>query len=189
MIAVMRIAATLFVLAIAFPARADNAVSFDFGYARNRVAVTDRTSLDGEIGRFGVRVSLGRHFHFGGEAEEGSLAGTSTLPAGAIARGSSEPAGPLDGNTLGLKMFAGLHANAGRFILGADVAAGVRDTWVASDQGMDVAGFKNEPLLELRSRADVRMTRSTTFGAVAATDVFDRRNVSFGAVFALRFGD
>ena len=46
MIAVMRIAATLLVLAIASPARADNAVSFDFGYARNRVAVTDRTSLD-----------------------------------------------------------------------------------------------------------------------------------------------
>lgn len=185
----MRIAPSLVVLAIASQAHADNAMSFDFGYARNRVAVTDQTALDGDLGRFGLRISLGPHFHFGGEAEEGRLAGTSSLPDGAIARSTSEPGGPLEGNTLGLKLFAGVHANAGRFIVGADVAGGVRDTWVSGDQGMDVAGFKNQPLLEVSSRADVRMSTTTTLGAVATTDVLDRRNVSFGAVFALRFGD
>ena len=183
----MRIAPVLFVLAIAPRAHADNGVSFDFGYARNRVGVTDQTALDGDLARFGLRVSLGRHFHFGAEAEEGRLAGTTSIPSGAVARTSSEPVGPLEGNTLGLKVFAGAHAHIGRFLVGADVAGGMRDTQVSSDLGMDVAGFKNAPLLELRSRADLWLSPNTTFGAVAATDLFDRRNVSFGAVFALHF--
>jgi hypothetical protein len=182
----MRIAPSLLVLAIASQAHADG-VSFDLGYARNRVGVTDQTALDGDLARFGFRVSLGRHFHFGAEAEEGRLAGATSTPSGAIARTSSEPVGPLEGNTLGLKAVAGVHALAGKFLLGADVAGGMRDTWVSSDLGMDVAGFKNAPLLELRSRADLWLTSSTTLGAVAATDLLDRRNVSFGAVLALHF--
>jgi hypothetical protein len=183
----MRTALSLLVLAIASPAYADRGVSFDFGYAVNRVAVTDQTALDGQLGRFGLRVSLGRHFHFGAEAEEGRLAGTSSIPSGAIARTSNEPLGPLEGNTLGLKAFAGAHTNVGSFIFGADVAGGMRDTWVSSDLGMDVAGRKNEPLFELRSRADFRLSWATTIGAVASTDLLERRNVSFGAVFALHF--
>jgi hypothetical protein len=183
----MRIAPVLLVVAIASPAYADRGVSFDFGYARNRVAVTDQTALDGELGRFGLKVSLGRYFHFGGEAEEGRLAGTSSIPSGAVARTTDEPQGPLEGNMLGLKLYAGAHANVGAFIVGADVAAGMRDTWVSSDLGMDVAGRKNEALLELRSRADVRMSPSTTLGVVATSDMLERRNVSLGAVFALHF--
>lgn len=185
----MRIAASLCVLLLASPAFADDGsgVSLDFGYALNRVAVTDNTTLDGETGRFGVRVSLGRHFHFGGEAEEGRIAGTTSLPAGVVARTASEPEGPLDGNTLGLKAYAGVHANAGPFLIGADVAGGVRDTWVSSDLGMDVAGRKNEPLLEVRSRADLWLTKTMSLGAVASTDVLERRNVSLGAVLALHF--
>lgn len=183
----MRIAPTLFVLLVASPAYADRGVSFDFGYARNRVAVTDQTALNGDMARFGIRVSLGRHFHFGGEAEEGRIAGTTSIPSGAVARTSDEPQGPLEGNTLGLKAVAGVHAKAGSFMFGADVAGGMRDTWVSSDLGMDVAGRKNEPLLELRSRADVFLTPSTTLGAVATTDLIESRNVSFGAVFALYF--
>jgi hypothetical protein len=163
----MRIASSLVVLLlVASQAYADSGTSsgaaFDFGYVRNRVAVTDRTALDGDVVRFGIRVSLGRHFHFGGEAEEGQLAGTTSLPAGYVARSSTDTqiSGPLDGNTLGLKAYAGLHAKAGSFLFGADVAGGVRDTWVSSDLGMDVAGYKNEPLLEVRTRADVPMPRT-----------------------------
>ncbi len=188
----MRIAASLLVLVLASPAYADkngSGVSFDFGYLHNRVAVTDNTALDGQVGRFGIRVSLGRHFHFGGEAEEGSIAGTTSLPNGTVARGSttSELEGPLEGNTLGLKAYAGVHANAGMFLVGADLAGGVRDTWVSSDRGMDVAGRKNEPLLEARTRADVLITQSLSLGAVASTDLIDRRNVSLGAVLSLHF--
>ncbi|HEY5926390.1 MAG TPA: hypothetical protein VIV11_32110 [Kofleriaceae bacterium] len=184
----MRIAPSLFVLAMTSQAYADTAVSLDFGYVRNRVAVTDQTTLNGESARFGLRISLGRYFHFGAEAEEGRLAGQSSLPNGAVARPSTpEPQGPLDGNTLGLKMFAGAHTNLGRFTVGADLAGGVRDTWVSGDLGPDIAGRKNEPLLELRSRGDFWMTKSTTIGAVASSDLLDRRHSSFAAVFALHF--
>lgn len=185
----MRIAASLLLLAIASPAQADrgSGASLDFGYAVNRVAVTDQTTLDGEVGRFGLRISLGRYFHFGGEVEEGRLAGTTSLPSGTIARTSRDVQGPLEGNTLGLKAYAGLHSTLGPFMVGADVAGGIRDTMVASDLGPDVAGRKNETLLEVRSRADLFLTKTLTIGAVASTDVLERRNVSFGAVLSLHF--
>ena len=189
----MRIAPSLSLLVVALSshAYAETSVSFDLGYVRNRVAVTDQTTLNGESARFGLRIGLGRYFHFGAEAEEGRLAGTSHQN-GYVARtgsGSSspEPQGPLDGNTLGLKAVAGAHTHVGRFTLGADLAGGVRDTWVSSDLGPDVAGRKNEPLLELRSRGDFWLTRSTTLGAVASTDLIDRRHSSVAAVFALHF--
>lgn len=185
----MRIAPSLLVFLVAAQAHADNGrgVAFDFGYVRSRVAVTDQTTLDGGAGRFAIRVSLGRHIHLGAEAEEGTLAGTTALPSGTVARAADEPQGPLDGNTLGLKLLAGAHTKVGSFMFGADVAGGVRDTWVSSAAGMDVAGRKNEPLLELRSRADVWLTTSTTIGVMASTDVLERRDVSLGAVFALNF--
>jgi hypothetical protein len=185
----MRIATSLLVLAVASPAHAErgSGASFDFGYALNRVAVTDQTTLDGEVGRFGIRISLGRYLHFGGEVEEGRIAGTTSLPSGVVARTSRDVQGPLEGNTLGLKAYAGLHSVLGPFMFGADVASGIRDTWVASDLGPDVAGRKNEMLLEVRSRADVFLTRSLTVGAMASTDVLERRNVSIGAVLSLQF--
>jgi len=62
----------------------------------------------------------------------------------------------------------------------------MRDTWVSSTLGMDVAGRKNELLLELRGRVDVWLTSAITLGAVASTDVLERRNVSLGAVLALQ---
>lgn len=185
----MRIATSLLVLAIAVPAHAErgSGASFDFGYAVNRVAVTDQTTLDGEVGRFGLRVSLGRYFHFGGEVEEGRIAGTTSLPSGNVARTSRELDGPLEGNTLGLKAYAGVHSTLGPFMVGADVAGGVRDTMVSSDLGPDVAGRKNEALVEVRGRADVFLTRTLTLGVVASTDVIERRNVSLGAVLSLHF--
>jgi hypothetical protein len=184
----MRIAPSLLVLCLASQAYADSGVSFDFGYVRNRVAVTDLTTLPGELARFGIKVSLRKHFHFGAEAEEGRLAGTSSLPSGAVARTSGdEPNGPLEGNTLALKAVAGVHSRVGAFMFGADFAAGVRDSWVSSDLGPDVAGRKNETLLELRSRGDVWLSSSTTLGLVASTDLIERRDVAIAAVFALHF--
>lgn len=189
----MRITAWLvvlvLVLAMSSPASADRSGSggsFELGYARNRVAVTDRTTLDGELVRFGLRLFLGGHLHVGVEAEEGRIAGTTSLPDGAVARTTEQSQDPLDGNTLGLKALAGVHANAGAFSFGSDVATGMRDTWVSSTLGMDVAGRKNELLLELRGRVDVWLTSAITLGAVASTDVLERRNVSLGAVLALQ---
>ena len=71
--------------------------------------------------------------------------------------------------------------------LGADVAGGFRDSWVSSDAGMDVAGRKKEPLVEVRSRADVFLTRTATIGLVAGSDVLERRDVSLAVVFGLNF--
>lgn len=181
----------LFVLAVASPAYAETGASFDFGYAASRVAVTDRTALDGHVGRFAIRVSTGRYLHFGAEAEEGWISGTASLPNGTVAKGETQPepelGGPLEGNTLALKAFGGLHTSHGALRFSGDIAGGLRDTWVESDHGMDVAGRKKEPLIELRSRIDVRTSKSTTLGAVAATDLRERRDVSLGLVFALNF--
>ena len=187
----MRIAASLFVLTLASTqAHAETGASFEVGYSHNQVAVTDQTALGGQAGRFGLRVTLGPHIHFGAEAEEGTLAGTSP-PSGVVARGgsggSSELVGPLDGNTLGLKAYAGAHTHLGAFMVGADLAGGMRDTWVSSVAGMDVAGRKNEPLLEARTRLDYFLSSTLTIGAVASADMIERRDVSIAAVLGLHF--
>lgn len=187
----MRIAPSLIVLCIASQAHADRGLSLELGYLRNRVAVTDQTALDGQAARFSIRLTVRRHFHWGVEAEEGRLEGTTALPNGAIARtqGSTQQLqeSPLEGNTLGLKLFGGVHGNTGPVMFGADLAGGMRDTWVSSDQGPDVAGYKNAPLLEVRTRADLWLTRSMTLGAVATSDLRERRDISLGVVFAMHF--
>jgi hypothetical protein len=191
---------TLASLATASPASADVGASLDLGYVRSRVAVTDATALDADLVRFAIRLSPNSRFHYGAEAEEGSLSGTTTLPNGAVARtvpgttttgGSTTspvgPESPLGGNTLGLKVFAGIHSNSGPVRIGADVALGRRDTWVESDLGNDVAGRKYEPLMELRTRADFWLSTTATVGVSAASDLLDRRNVSLAFLFALNF--
>ena len=178
---------------------ADNGegASFDFGYVRSRIAVTDSTALDGDLGRFGIRIAKGRHFHFGAEVETGRLVGSTRRPDGTVARQSGEPSGqsgggeslasPLDGNSLSLKSYAGLHARTERMMFGGDATLGFRDTWVSSDAGIDVAGYKKEPLIELRARAEFFLSGAVALGAVASTDLLDRRNVSLAAVFSLNF--
>jgi hypothetical protein len=84
-------------------------------------------------------------------------------------------------------LFAGAHARSGRLMFGGDLALGVRDTWVSSDLGADVAGRKGETLFEARARSDFFLTPSMTLGAVASTDLIERRDVSLGAVFSLYF--
>jgi hypothetical protein len=179
-------------LALAPKAHADNGVSFDFGYLQERVAITDDTAIGGQGGRFAIRVANGEYFHWGAEAEEASLAGQTQLPNGYVARSATSGSprsfdGPLDGNMLGLKMFVGAHARTGHLMFSGDVAAGVRDTYVSSDLGMDVAGRKGETLLEARTRADFFVSPSITLGAVASTDLIEHRDVSFGAVMSLYF--
>jgi hypothetical protein len=200
----VRIAAIVIVIVLASPALAfADGTSFDLGYVRSRVAVTDQTALDAAMLRFAIRLDLDRriqNFHFGAECEEGSLHGTTNLSGGAVARtapgaeqtgtqepGTMQPTGPdspLYGNVLALKVFAGIHANPGPFRISGDVAMGVRDTWVESDLGPDVAGRKNEGLLELRTRVDYRITPRVLIGATATSDVIERRNVSLGLMLA-----
>jgi hypothetical protein len=185
----MRFGPSLLVLVVASSsAHAENGLSLELGYLRNRVAVTDQTVLGGEAVRFTIKVSNGPHFHWGAVAEEGRLSGSTTLPGGAVARSTGEPqASPLEGNTLGLKLFAGAHTTAGRLMFSSDLAGGMRDTWVSSDLGTDVAGRKKAALVELRARADVWLSSMTTIGAVATADLLERRDVSVGLVFALHF--
>lgn len=179
-------------------AHADDGTSIDLGYVRSRVAVTDQTALDASLVRFAIRISVDRrvpHLHLGAEVEEGSLRGTTTLNGGAVARTAPGSASmetvtpgnesPLGGNVLALKAFAGLHANAGRVRLSADVAAGMRDAWVESDLGPDVAGRKYEGLLEVRSRIDFRVTPRFLVGATASGDLLERRDVSLGLLLSL----
>ena len=190
----MRIAPAFLVLLASSSASAErgSGATLDFGYVRSRVAVTDQTALDAELARFGIRISVGENFHFGGEVDDGRLEGHTSAPARTVARtsgGGEGYSGPRGGNSLGLKAYAGLHTLRGRVMLGGDAALGVRDTNVTSDSGMDIAGRKKEPMLELRARAEVFLRSTMTFGAVASTDMFDRRNVSLAAVFSLNFTD
>jgi hypothetical protein len=192
----MRIAPTVFagsvVLAFAAPAHADSTLSLDFGYLQNQIAVTDQTTMQGSFGRFGIRMS-GRYFHGGVEAEEGWLTGSTWEDYGYVQRSDgSTPtptnSSPLSGNTLALKAVGGAHTSIGSALtVGADLAYGFRDTWVSSDRGMDVAGRKNEPLLEARTRLDYWLTPGMTLGAVASTDLNERRDTSIGAILAFHF--
>jgi hypothetical protein len=187
------VASVLVLVASAGGAYADNGkgVSFDFGYVRSRVAVTDHTALDADQARFGIRIGTGRHFHFGAEVDNGRLTGHTSLPTNTVARttGGESYSGPLGGNSLNLKAFAGLHTVRSKVMFGGDAALGVRDTWVESDAGMDVAGYKKQPVIEVRARAEFFLTDAMTVGAVASSDLLDRRNVSLAAVFSLNFID
>jgi len=191
----MRLAPTLIggllAVAVSQPAHAERQLSLDFGYLQNQIAVTDQTSIQGSFARFGIRMS-GRYLHAGVEAEEGWLTGQTWEDYGYVARADGttpEPthSSPLTGNTLALKTFGGAHTNVGPLTLGADLAYGFRDTWVSSDRGMDVAGRKNEPLLEARTRIDYWFTQQLTLGFVASTDLHERRDTSVGAILAIHF--
>lgn len=192
----------LVVAALASPALADNDVIFEIGYVRNQIAVSDETALDGQAVRFSIRIDHGRFFHAGVEAEEGILTGTTRLPGGAVARPAPGtngemspdittplgPESPLDGNTLALKMFGGVHTNLGpRVQVASDLALGFRDTWVDSDLGKDVAGYKMAPLLEVRSRIDVMLSQRMALGAIATTNLGESRDKSLGVVLGMRF--
>jgi hypothetical protein len=159
-------------------------VSFDLGYMWDRVALSDRTSIDGTAVRFGFRVSLGI-VHFGAEVDDAQLAGTTTVSDGAIARTMTVPAGsPLVGTMVAPKVVFGVHTRARAFTIAADVAGGVRDTGVDADWANDIAGKKMEPLVEARTRVDWWLGQSWTVGAMASTDVLIRDDVSFGVMLA-----
>ena len=195
-------ASLLVVAALVAPATADSEVAFEIGYVRNQVAVTDQTALAGQAVRFSMRVNRGRFFHAGVEAEEGILTGSTRQPGGAVARLAPDadvemspdvttplgPESPLDGNTLALKVFGGVHTNLGsRVQVASDLALGFRDTWVDSDLGKDIAGYKMAPLFEVRTRVDVLLSQRMALGAVATTDLGDRRDKSLGLVLGMRF--
>ena len=179
----------LLVMLCVAPAYADGGgARIDFGFVHSQVAVTDQTAISGSMARFGVGFAVNRHFHAGAEVEEGWMNGNA-LPDGAVARtGSSSPlpTGPMSGNTLDMKLVTGLHTDVGAFRVSGDVAAGLRDTSVSTDLGMDVAGRKKEPLLELRTRVDMFVTHAWTVGLVAGADTLERRDLSLGAIVSLQ---
>lgn len=177
--------AALLVVCLAPTAYADGGgARFDFGLMHSQVAVTDQTTITGSVARFGVGFAFARHLHAGAEVEEGWMTGNALL-GGGVAR-TGQPASPLDGNTLDIKVVTGLHTDISVFRLSGDVAAGLRDTSVSTDEGMDIAGRKKETLLELRTRADMFVTKSWTVGVVAGADTLERHDVSIGAVVALQ---
>ena len=186
------VAGSVGLLLTAAPARAERTLSLDFGFLQNQIAVTDQTQMQGSFGRFGIRMS-GKYFHAGAEAEEGWLTGTTWEGYGYVPRSDGTTptpmsSSPLSGNTLALKLVGGAHTSIGKTLtVGADLAYGFRDTWVSSDRGMDVAGRKNEALLEARTRLDYWLNRSITIGAVASTDLHERRDTSLGAILAIHF--
>lgn len=189
----MRHAVAFLILASPTVVHADRGgTAFDLGLVHNQVAVTDQTAFAATSIRFAIRFQPQRmrYLHFGAEAEEGKLRGRTPLPGGVIARSTTPTDGsPIGGNTLALKLLVGAHGDIGPFRVGGGFAAGMRDTWVESDAGMDVAGRKYHPLLEVRSRIDYRITRTALIGATASSDVIERRDVSVALVFSLDFTD
>lgn len=176
--------APLVLVCLASTAYADGGARLDFGLMHSQVAVTDNTALQGSMARFGVGFSITKHFHAGAEVEEGWMTGNA-LPDGAVAR-TGLPAGPLTGNTLDMKLVSGIHTDVGSFRVSGDLAAGLRDTSVSTDIGMDIAGRKKEPLLEVRTRLDMFLSRAWTVGVIAGADTLERRDVSIGAVVSMQ---
>src|SRR5258708_21025 len=186
MLTTMRIFAVAMTLVIATSAaRAEPpAVSFDLGYLWDRVALSDHTSIDGNLVRFGFRVNHGA-FHFGAEVDDSWLAGTTRVPDANIARTMTVPAGsPLVGTMVPPKVVFGVHTRRRVVTIAADLAGGVRDTGVDADWANDIAGRKMEPLVEARSRIDYWVGSAWTIGAMASTDVLIRDDVSFGVMLA-----
>lgn len=178
--------APLVLVCLASTAYADGGggARFDFGLMHSQIAITDETAMSGEMARFGVGFAFHRHLHVGAEVEEGWMTG-SALHDGVIAR-SGLSSGPLDGNTLDMKVVGGLHTDLGAFRVSGDLAAGLRDTSVSSDLGMDVYGRKKEPLLEVRTRVDMFVTRTWTVGVIAGADTLERRDLSLGAIVSMQ---
>jgi hypothetical protein len=162
----------------------DGGARFDFGLMHSQIAITDQTAISGSVARFGVGFAFARHLHAGAEVEEGWMTGN-VLPDGAVAR-TGLPVGPMSGNTLDMKLVAGLHTDVSAFRISGDVATGLRDTSVSTDAGMDIAGRKKEPLLELRTRLDMFVTKAWTVGVIAGADTLERRDLSIGAVVSLQ---
>lgn len=176
--------AALVLVCLGSTAYADGGARFDAGLIHSQVAVTDQTAISGSVARFGVGFAMSHHIHIGAEVEEGWMTG-SVLPGAVVAR-TGIPEGPLSANTLDLKLLAGLHTDAGPFRISGDIGAGLRDTSVSTDAGMDIAGRKKEPLLELRTRVDMFVSHAWTVGIVAGADTLERRDVSIGAVLGLQ---
>jgi hypothetical protein len=172
------------ILTLAMPVAHADPVSFELGYLWDRVALSDRTAIDGRLVRFGFRVNMGA-LHFGAEVDDAWLSGTTQVPDGAIARTMTLPAGsPVSGTMVAPKVVFGVHTRMRMLTLGADLAGGLRDTGVDTDYGNDVAGRKMEPLVEARTRLDWWLGQSWTIGAMASTDVFVRNDLSFGLMLA-----
>lgn len=182
----MRLAPLLVVCLASSAYAGDGGARFDFALVHSQIAVTDQTAISGSVARFGVGFAFARHLHAGAEVEEGWMTGNALFSGGVAREGL--PPGPLSGNTLDMKVVGGLHTDTGAFRISGDVAAGLRDTSVSTDQGMDVAGRKKEPLLEVRTRLDMFVTQAWTVGLIAGADTLERRDVSFGAVVALQLG-
>jgi hypothetical protein len=170
---------------MASTARADpRNFRLDFGYAWDRVALSDNTALDGRLVRFGFSVAI-NYFHFGAEVDDSWLEGTTKVDDSGIARSMMVPAGsPLTGTMVAPKAFVGLHTNGRLLTFAGELAGGVRDSSVSSDVANDFAGRKMEPLLEARSRADLMIAPAWSIAAVASTDLRVRNDVSLAVMLS-----
>jgi hypothetical protein len=151
-------------------------VSFDLGYLWDRVAVSDRTAIDGRLVRFGFRVSMGA-VHFGAEVDDSWLDGTTQVPDGQLARAPAGspptmvPAGsPVTGTMVAPKVVFGVHTRARMFTLATDLAGGVRDR--RRHRLRHGRRSKMEPLVEARTRVDWWLGPSWSVGAMASTCSF-----------------
>jgi hypothetical protein len=183
------LAIAILVLAAA-PAHADDnaGLSLDLGYMWDHVQVTDQTVVSGQAVRFAIRIAVSRHFHFGGEAEESRLSGSTPIPDGQVARTTSMTVStPVEGMMIAPKFLVGAHAISGRLTAIAELAGGFRDTELNSIYGYDIAGRKKEALVEGRTQLDYWLSPAVTVGAMASTDVLTPGDVSFGLLVGLHF--
>jgi hypothetical protein len=187
----MRLAILAAVSLVAASAHAQpGGLSIDLGYFYDRVEANDHTVVPGNLVRFGIRVSLSRHFHVGAEVDDSWLAGTTPVPDGAIARVGGTPMPtmwPLEGTMVAPKALVGAHAIHGPVTWSAELACGVRDTSVSSIWSNDVAGRKEETLLEGHTKIDYWLTSGLTVGAVASADLLVPNDVAFGMSVAVHF--
>jgi hypothetical protein len=187
----MRLSLIASILLVASSVRAEpGRLSIDLGYLYDRVEANDHTVVPGNMVRFGIRVAVSRHFHIGAEVDDSWLAGQTPIPDGAIARqsGVATPAmWPLEGTMVAPKALVGAHTIRGPVTWSTELALGVRDTSVSTIWSNDVAGRKEETLLEGHTRLDYWLTSGLTLGAVASADLLVPNDVALGISLAAHF--
>ena len=160
---------------------------YDVGFLWVRVG--DATPYAGEVVRFAPRVALGRTFYIGGEADFGTLSGTTPASNTTLARGGStgEVEMPATGSVGAAKAVVGMHAFAGIISGAAELAAGVRHASMTTIDGMQLPDVHDGAIVEAHGRLDLWLAPKISLGAIVGVDLLDSTNVSGGLILGFHF--
>lgn len=133
--------------------------------------------------RFLVAIDLSRSHYGGLELAAGAFTGPTVFREGVDVSDT--------GFYIGLRAIAGARFELGRVSSAAELAPGLNDLSYESPSMLDERGnparFHEVTFeVDVRTRVDVRVTRSVALGFIAGTGLLDRHDVSTALVLRLR---